>query len=75
MIVLNDSFVRLPQTFSLASARINANLTQKEFAQRCGVSESTVIAWEAGQRYPNIKMLGTIEDVLGISLNYIRFGR
>lgn len=59
---------------SLAAARVNAKLTQKELAERCGVSESTVIAWEAGRRFPNVKMLGRIEDAVGISLNYIRFG-
>lgn len=59
---------------SLAAARVNANLTQKEFAEKCGVSESTVIAWEAGRRYPNVKMLDKIEGALGVSLNFIRFG-
>lgn len=58
---------------SLTAARVNANLTQKQFAERCGVSESTVIAWESGRRLPGYKMLGTIERVLGISLNFIRF--
>jgi len=60
---------------SLAAARVNANLTQKEFGERCGVSESTVIAWETGRRYPNMKKLGVIEEVLGMSLNFIRFGK
>ena len=58
---------------SLAAARVNAKLTQKEFAEKCGVSESTVIAWESGRRYPNVKMLNVIEQALGISLDYIRF--
>lgn len=61
-------------SISLAAARVNAKLTQKEFAEKCGVSESTVIAWEAGRRYPNVKMLSKIECALGVSLNYIRFG-
>lgn len=58
---------------SLAAARVNAKLTQKELAEKCGVSESTVIAWETGKRYPNVKMLGKIENAVGMSLNYIRF--
>lgn len=58
---------------SLAAARVNANLTQKEFARLCKVSESTVIAWEAGKRYPNVKKLNDIERALGMSLNFIRF--
>lgn len=59
---------------SLAAWRVNANLTQKEFAKRCNVSESTVVAWEAGRSYPSVKKLPAIEEVLGVSLNYIRFG-
>ena len=46
---------------------------QKEFAKRCGVCVSTVIAWESGKRYPNAKMLGKIERALGISINFLRF--
>lgn len=69
MTVVNTKF----PSISLAAARVNANLTQKEFAERCGVSESTVVAWESGRRSPNVKMLNRIEAALGVSLNYIRF--
>lgn len=70
MSVVNTSF----PSVSLAAARVNAKLTQKELAEKCGVSESTVIAWETGRRFPNVKMLGKIEDSVGLSINYIRFG-
>lgn len=66
----NNSFPMM----SLAALRVNAKLTQKEFAERCQVSESTVVAWEAGRRYPSVKKLPAIEEALGVSLNYIRFG-
>lgn len=59
---------------SLTAARVNANLTQKELAKRCNVSESTVVAWETGKRFPNVKKLHDIERAVGISLNFIRFG-
>lgn len=59
---------------SLAAARVNAKLTQKELADKVGVSESTIVAWESGRRCPNVRMLGKIERALGISLNFIRFG-
>lgn len=71
MAAVNAEFPSL----SLAAARVNANLTQKEFARLCDVSESTVIAWESGRRYPNVKKLGKIERALGISLNHLRFGK
>ena len=67
---LNTSFPKI----SLTAARVNANLTQKELATKCGVSESTVTAWETGRRFPNLKMLDKIETAVGMSLNYIRFG-
>lgn len=60
---------------SLTAARVNANLTQKEFAKKCGVSESTVIYWENGKRSPNLRMLDKIESVLGIPLDFVRIGK
>lgn len=60
---------------SLAAARVNAELTQKELAEKCGVSESTIINWESGKSLPNVKMLGPLEDALGISLDCVRFGK
>lgn len=59
---------------SLAAARVNAKLTQKELAEACGVCESTVIMWEAGRRYPSVKKLPLLERALGVSLNFVRFG-
>ena len=62
-----------PLKITLAAARVNAELTQKQLADACGVSESTVINWEAGKTFPSVGMLGKLEAALGISLNYIRF--
>ena len=58
---------------SLAAARVNAELTQKELAEKCGVSESTIINWENGKCLPNVKMLGALENALGLSLDCVRF--
>ncbi len=60
---------------SLAAARVNKRLTQKEFAKACNVSESTVIKWESGESQPSIKKLPLIEEVLCMPLNYIDFSR
>lgn len=60
---------------SLAAARVNANLTQKQFADAVGVSESTVVAWENGKQLPSFKRLGKIEAALNFSLNNIKFPR
>lgn len=58
---------------SLTAARVNAALTQKEFAKKCGVCETTVINWELGRRLPNVNMLRVIETALGYPADLIRF--
>lgn len=60
---------------SLAAARVNAGLTQKELANACEVSESTVVSWESGKTKPSAKKLPLIERAVGISLNFIDFTR
>lgn len=35
---------------TIKAARVNMNMTQDELAEKMGVSRSTVIAWESGQR-------------------------
>lgn len=60
---------------SLAAARVNAELTQKELAEKCGVSESTIINWENGKSLPNMRKLNALERALGISLDHVRFDK
>lgn len=57
---------------SMAAARVNAGLKQKELAAKCGVSESTVINWEKGKSTPHIKRLPKLEKAYGISLDYVK---
>lgn len=57
---------------SMEAARVNAGLTQKQFAERCGVSESTVINWERGKNAPHIKRLPMIEKAYGIPLDNVK---
>ena len=57
---------------SMASARVNAGLTQKQLAIECGVSESTIISWEAGKSHPHIKRLPLLEKAYGIPLDYVK---
>ncbi len=60
---------------SLAAARVNAGLTQKQLAFACDVSEATIISWEAGKTMPNAGVWDRLEAALGMSLNHIRFIR
>lgn len=57
---------------SMEAARVNAKLTQKQFAEKCGVSESTVIKWEKGENMPHIKRLALIEKAYGIPLDNVK---
>jgi len=57
---------------SIAAARVNAGLTQKELATACKVSESTVISWEQGKTCPHIKRLPLLEKAFGIPLDYVK---
>ena len=57
---------------SMASARVNAELTQKQLADACGVSEGTVVNWEKGKSHPHIKRLPLLEKAYGIPLDNVK---
>lgn len=57
---------------SMAAARVNAELTQKELAAECGVTETTVVNWEKGTSHPHIKRLPLLEKAYGIPLDYVK---
>ena len=60
---------------SLQACRINANLTQSEFAKALGVSPATIYNWEAGKTEPNISQLRAISELSGIPFDYIAVGK
>lgn len=49
----------------IKQAREAAGLKQHEVAQRVGVSQSSVCAWEKGEAYPSAENLIKLADVLG----------
>ena len=56
---------------SLAAARVNAKLTQKELAKMLGVSNITIVNWEKGHTEPSINQLKKISQISGIPLDLI----
>lgn len=56
---------------SIAAARVNSNLNQKEFAQKLGVSLSTVVNWEKGKTEPDASQLRMISQLSGIPMDVI----
>lgn len=58
-------------TISLASARVNADMSQAEFAKALGVDKGTVYNWENGKGVPNAVMLRKISDISKVPMDYI----
>ena len=56
---------------SLAAARVNANMNQREFAGFMGVDVSTVTNWEKGKTEPSASQLRKISEVSGIPMDFI----
>lgn len=55
---------------SLKAARVNANLTQEEVAEKLGVSKHTVINWENGKVRPKKYMLILLSQFYNIDIDY-----
>ena len=58
---------------SLRALRVNANYTQKNAAEKIGVSQKTLFNWEQGNTYPNQQQIEKICDVYGVSYDCINF--
>ena len=56
---------------SLEAARVNAKLTQAEIAEKLGVSRSTVIDWEKGNREIKTAYLIAFCEITGFSTDDI----
>ena len=56
---------------SLEAARVNAGLTQKELAEKLGVSNTTIVNWEKGKTEPTYHQLIRISELSGIPLDFI----
>lgn len=56
---------------SLEAVRVNAKLTQKEWAKELGVSSNTVINWEKGNTEPSLSQLRKMSDLSGVPMDFI----
>lgn len=64
---MGNTFPRI----SIAACRVNAELNQREFADKMGVSLATVINWESGKTEPTASQLRTISQLSGIPMDFI----
>lgn len=59
--------------FTLASARVNAGLSQKKAAEELGISNKTLCSWENYSSYPGADMIPKICELYGIPYDQINF--
>lgn len=59
--------------FSLKAIRVNANMTQREAAEKLGISRGTLANWEKGKQFPDAKHIAKIEKVYGVNYDRISF--
>ena len=59
--------------FTLAAARVNAGLSQKEAAQKLGISNKTLCSWENYASFPGADMIPVICNLYGIPYDQINF--
>lgn len=58
---------------TLEAARRNVKLTQKEAAEKLGVSNVTLGNWESGLTFPNAKQIDKICELYGVSYDNLNF--
>lgn len=58
----------------IKAIRKEKNLTQREAAERMGISEKTVSKWETGNGLPEVSLMLPLCNLLGISVNELLSG-
>ena len=61
-----------PIRLSLAAARVNADLTQKEAAQKLQISVSTLRSYEVGNHSPNWNVAKRMSELYGIPIDFLK---
>ena len=56
---------------SLEAVRVNAKMTEKEWASKLGVSNSTVVNWEKGNTEPSLSQLREMSRLSGVPMDFI----
>lgn len=51
--------------------RIGQNLTQKQFADKLGLSQNAISMYEQGKREPDMKMLNKMAEFFQVDMNYL----
>ena len=55
----------------LKELRVSRHISQKELAERLGVSQQTVASWEVGRTEPSNIFLSSLSKVFNVSADYL----
>lgn len=58
---------------TLAAARKNAGLTQKQVCDALNISKTTLVNYEKGRTIPNAKISGELSSLYNMSSDNIKF--
>lgn len=58
---------------SIAAARINAGLTQKEVCKTLNISKTTLVNYEKGRTVPDVIMGQKLADLYKIPIDNLKF--
>ena len=58
---------------SIRAARVNVGLSQKDAADRIGVSTKTLGSWENGITFPPADKIPVICELYGVSYDHLNF--
>lgn len=65
---------KLPIGEFLASVRKEKGLTQREVAEKLGISNRTLSSWEQGRAYPDVLSLSQLAEIYGVTADEILKG-
>ncbi len=57
---------------SLKAARVNADLTQQEVADKLGISKHTIVNWESGRTKPKKFILIALANIYDINIDNLK---
>lgn len=57
---------------TLEAARVNAGFTQKQVAQRLGITKETISRWEKGKTSPKADMFLCLINLYGVPIEMIK---
>lgn len=60
--------------YNIKRLRTAKGITQEAFAKTVNVSRQAISSWETGRTQPDIEMIGTLAEALGVSIEELIYG-